>query len=64
VVRFGGEKYIFRVPGFLFLLYIQNKFFWTQQNLGGQKIGGHSLNAPMATGLHGSRIPFGADDAN
>ena len=48
VSRFGGAQYIFRGARFLLLLYVWNKFFWAQQNLGGHKrnLGGHCPRMP------------------
>jgi len=40
VFRFGGVKYIFKGERFWFLWYVQNIFFWAQQNLRAQIIMG------------------------
>jgi len=52
VLRFGG-KHIFKGQRFLFLLYVQNKYFWSQKHLGVTKNveGALAPNAPVATGL-------------
>jgi len=51
VLTFRGTKYVFRGARFLFLPYLCNKHFWTQQNLGAQKLGVLRRNAPVATSL-------------
>jgi len=47
VLGFWGAKHIFKGEKFLLLLYVLNKFFWVQQNLGvNKKIGGHCPRNP------------------
>jgi len=47
IARFQGGKIHFRAAGFLFLLCVWDKYFRTQQNLGGNKKFGEC--SPMAT---------------